>query len=142
MSERAPERASDAQAAHQPPTQLRIAVVVMALQILALLATAGVLLVKTATGDANSVGRALTQAFAALGLAAILALCARGMLAFRPAARTPVVVIELLALPVAYSLAFQAGRLAYGGPILVAAVLVLYLLFTPPVREVLDRHRD
>jgi hypothetical protein len=40
---------------------------------------------------------------------------------------------------VSYSLAFQAGRVAYGGPVLVAAVTVLYLVFTPPAREALDR---
>ena len=43
-------------------------------------------------------------------------------------------VIQLLAIPVSYSLAFQAHRIGYGGPILVAALAVLYLLFTPPAR--------
>jgi hypothetical protein len=66
-------------------------------------------------------------------------MCVRALLRLRPAARTPVVVIEALALPVAYSLAFQAGRVGYGGPILVGALAVLYLLFTPPVRVLLDR---
>ena len=47
--------------------------------------------------------------------------------------------LQLLALPVSYSLAFQAGRVGYGGPILVAALAVLYLLFTPPARAALDR---
>ena len=41
---------------------------------------------------------------------------------------------QLLALPVGYSLAFQAGRSATAAPILVAALAVLYLLFTPPAR--------
>jgi hypothetical protein len=40
---------------------------------------------------------------------------------------------------VSYSLAFQAGRVGYGGPILIAALSVIYLLFTPPVRAALDR---
>ena len=52
---------------------------------------------------------------------------------------TPIVVIQLLAIPVSYSLAFQAGRVGYGGPILIAALSVIYLLFTPPVRAALDR---
>ncbi len=69
----------------------------------------------------------------------MLVLCVRGLLHLRPAARTPVVVVEALALPVAYSLAFQANRVGYGGPILLTALAVLYLLFTPPVRTVLDR---
>ncbi|MDT4938982.1 MAG: hypothetical protein QOG80_2653, partial [Pseudonocardiales bacterium] len=45
-------------------------------------------------------------------------------------------------LPVSYSLAFQAGLVAYGGPMLVAALAVLYLLFTPPARAALDREID
>ena len=69
----------------------------------------------------------------------MLGLCARGLLRLRPAARTPVVVLQVLAVPVSYSLAFQAGRVGYGGPIFVAALAMLYLLFTPPVRAVLDR---
>ena len=47
--------------------------------------------------------------------------------------------LQLLAVPVAYSLAFQAGLVEYGGPMLLAALLVLYLLFTPPARAALDR---
>ncbi len=42
-------------------------------------------------------------------------------------------------MPVAYSLAFDSDRPAYGGPILIVALAVLYLLFTPPARAVLDR---
>ena len=41
-------------------------------------------------------------------------------------------------LEVSYDLAFQAGRLAYGLPILASAIAVVYLLFTPPVRAVLE----
>ena len=40
------------------------------------------------------------------------------------------------------SLSFQAGLIQYGGPLMLSAVVVLYLLFTPPVRAVLDRHYD
>ena len=57
----------------------------------------------------------------------------------RPSARSPVLVLELLALPVSYSLAIQAGRVGYGGPILISALAVLYLLFTPSAREILNR---
>src|SRR6266568_97665 len=80
----------------------------------------------------------VVQALALLG-AVVLVSCARGLLAQRPAARTPVVVLELLALPVSYSLGFQAGLLAYGVPIMFSALAVLYLLFTPAARAVLDR---
>jgi hypothetical protein len=47
--------------------------------------------------------------------------------------------VQLLALPVSYSLAFQAGRVEYGAPIMVAALAVIFLLFTPPARQALDR---
>lgn len=118
---------------------LRLACAVLGLEVLALLAAAAVLIVKSATESPDSLARALLgAAFAVLG-AVVLALCARGLLHLRPAARTPVVVLQLLALPVAYTLAFQADRPAYGAPILLAALAVLYLLFTPPARAVLDR---
>jgi hypothetical protein len=121
------------------PVQLRVAAVVIGLESLALLVAAAILIGKTLVGHPDSVGRALLGAgFALLGAAA-LAAGGRGVLRMRPAARTPVVVLQLLALPVSYSLAFQAGRVEYGGPMLVAALAVLYLLFTPPARAALDR---
>jgi hypothetical protein len=121
------------------PGQIRAAAAIIGLEALALVAAAGVLVVKTAFGAPDSVARALLEAALAVAGALLLALGARGLLHGRPAARTPVVVLQLLAIPVAYSLAFQAHRVAYGGPILVAVLVVLYLLFTPPARQALDR---
>ena len=126
-------------AAARPPGQIRGASAIVVLQALALLAAAGVVIFKTIFGDPDSVGRAMSDAgFAILG-AALLLFGARGLLRLSPASRTPVLVLQLLALPVSYSLAFQAHRVEYGGPILVAALAVLCLLFTPPAREALDR---
>lgn len=121
------------------PAQLRVAVVVILLESLGLVGAAGVLVVKSVTGDPSSLGGALLGAALALFGAAVLAVAARGIYHLRPAARTPVVVLQLLALPVGYSLGFQAGLLQYGGPMLLAALAVLYLLFTPPARAALDR---
>jgi hypothetical protein len=121
------------------PPQIRAAVVVIALEALALVAAATVLVVKTITGKPDDVWRALLGAAFALVGAAALGLCARGLQRLRPPARTPIVVLQVLAIPVAYSLAFQADRVEYGGPILLAALVVLYLLFTPPARAALDR---
>ncbi|MDP9093911.1 MAG: hypothetical protein M3N95_13500 [Actinomycetota bacterium] len=121
------------------PSQVRAAVAVVAAQSLALLAASAILVIKTAFGHPDSVGRALLGAAMALGGALALALGARGLFRLQPASRTPVVVLQLLALPVSYSIAFQAGRVGYGGPILLAALAVLYLLFTPPARSALDR---
>jgi hypothetical protein len=124
------------------PAQVRAAATVIWLESLALVGAAGVLVTKTFDGHPDSIGRALLGAALALGAAAALVLGARGLIRLRPAARTPMVVLQLLALPVGYSLAFQAGRVGYGGPILVAALVVLYLLFTPPARAALDREPE
>jgi hypothetical protein len=124
------------------PAQVRTASIVILVESLALVLAAGILVTKTFDGHPDSVGRALLGAALALAGAAALAVGARGLTRLRPAARTPVVVLQLLALPVGYSLAFQAGRVGYGGPILVAALAVLYLLFTPPARAALEREPE
>jgi hypothetical protein len=124
------------------PTPLRVAVTVIVLQAAALTVIAAIVLVKTVIGHPDNVGRAVLDALLALFGAAILAACARGLVHLRPAARSPVVVIELLTAVVSFSLGFQAGLIQYGGPLMLSAVVVLYLLFTPPVRAVLDRHYD
>jgi len=124
------------------PAQVRIAAVVTGLESLALVLVAGILVAKTLGGDPDSVGRALLGAAMALCAALALAFGARGLIELHAAARTPIVVLQLLALPVGYSLAFQAGLVGYGAPILIAAVVVLYLLFTPPARAALDREAD
>jgi hypothetical protein len=49
------------------------------------------------------------------------------------------VVLQVLAVPVGYQLAFDSERPEWGWPVLLVAVAILYLLFTPPVRAVLDR---
>ncbi|MEO8888025.1 MAG: hypothetical protein ABI301_00935 [Jatrophihabitantaceae bacterium] len=125
----------------RPPGQVRAAVAIVGAEALALVAAALVLIGKTIFGNPDSLGRALSDAGLALGGAVLLAFGARGLFRLSPAARTPVLVLQFLAIPVSYSLAFQAGRVDYGGPILVAAVAVIYLLFTPPARAALDRDR-
>ena len=111
----------------------------LGLQAIALVGVAVVLLAKTLAGDPHSVAGALLGAALAVLTAVALGFCVRGLLELRAAARTPVVVVELLALPVSYTLTFDAGRLGYGAPILLSALAVLYLLFTPTARAALDR---
>jgi hypothetical protein len=122
-----------------PPLALRLAAGVVALQALGMLGAAGVLVVKTITGHPHSYAQALSDIALALVGVAVLVLAARGILRGHSGARTPVVLLELLALPVAYSLAFQADLVIYGGPILVTAIAALYLLFTGSARAALDR---
>jgi hypothetical protein len=121
------------------PTPLKVACGLIALEALGLLVGGVVLLVDSLVGHPTDRASALlAAAFAALGAVA-LGFGARGLLRLRPPARTPVVVLEILAVPVGYQLAFDSDRPEWGGPVLVCALAVLYLLFTPPVRAVLDR---
>lgn len=123
----------------EAPREVRAAAGVIGAESLALLAAAIILVIKTAAGHPHSVAGALLGAALALAGAVVLAVGARGLIRLQPASRTPIVVLQLLALPVSYSLAFQAHRVAYGAPMLLAALAVLYLLFTPPARTALDR---
>ncbi len=125
--------------AQRPPRSLLAAAVVLGLQAAAFVVLAAIVIIKAATGSPHSLLGALSGAAFALIGAAVLGLSARAILQGRPAARTPVVVIELLALPVSYTLTFSAHRPEYGAPILVSALSVLYLLFTPTARSTLDR---
>ncbi|MDP9118456.1 MAG: hypothetical protein M3O28_14570 [Actinomycetota bacterium] len=137
-SARVPQRES-AQGPQRAPAQVRAAAAIIAVEGLGLLGVAAILVVKTVFGHPDSIARGLLLAALAVAAAAVLAVGARGLLRVSSAARTPVLLLQLLALPVSYSLAFQAGLVGYGGPILIAALSVLYLLFTPPAREALDR---
>ncbi|HEU5266505.1 MAG TPA: hypothetical protein VFU35_07380 [Jatrophihabitans sp.] len=130
---------ADAEQRGSLPGPVVAAVILVALEALALVGAAGVLVAKSITGRPGDLGRALFAAALALLGAAALGFGARGLLRLRAGVRTPIVVLQLLALPVAYSLAFQAGRPGYGAPILLTALAVLYLLFTPPARAALDR---
>jgi hypothetical protein len=121
------------------PMPVRVAVALVGIEALALLGTAVFVAVDSVVGHPHNAARALLgAAFALLGAVA-LGLAARGLLRLNPSSRSPVVVLQLLALPVGYSMAFQANLVAVGGPLLVIAVAVLYLLFTPPARAALDR---
>ncbi|WP_106849495.1 hypothetical protein [Blastococcus sp. Marseille-P5729] len=49
--------------------------------------------------------------------------------------RVPVIVLQLIFVPVGWSIAFKLGNTAIGVPMLVLAVSLLALLFSAPVRE-------
>jgi hypothetical protein len=103
----------------------------------ALLGLGGFYALKVALQRPESYPRALLGAAMALAGGAFLVLLALAVRHVRRWARSPLIVLQLLALPVGYSLAFQAGLPGYGGPILVLAVVELYLLFTPRARAAL-----
>ena len=121
------------------PGQIRAAAIVVLVQAAGLFVAAAVVVVEIIGGGYNDAGRAWSDAAFALIVGAGLVFAARGLSYLQPAVRTPLLLVEVLALPVGYSLGIQAGRLAYGGPVLVGAAAVLVLLFTRPAREALDR---
>ena len=96
----------------------------------------------TAFADAGSVPLALSTALLLAVFGGILLLLARGLRGLRPAARSPVVAFQLLALPVGWTLISDNGRPELGLPVLVLAVSVLVLLFgTAAARDALTRER-
>jgi hypothetical protein len=115
--------------------ELRVAAVLVLAQAVALAVLAVVLSVKALTGHPHNVGGALGIAgFALLG-AAVLGLCGLGLQRGLRTSISPVIVIEVPAAAVGFSLGVQAGRPAYGLPILLSALAVLVLLFSPGGRR-------
>ena len=124
---------------YEVPPPLRLAARIVLVQAAALAVTAAVLIGLAFLHSTTRLWAAIAvAAFALLG-ALVLYLCARGLLALRPSSRSPVILLELIALPVGYSLGIQAGRLLFGIPVLLSALAVLVLLFTPAARTALDR---
>ena len=121
------------------PGEIRLSALILVAQAAGLALIAVALMIKTVSGGANSLARAAAVAGFVVGGAALLLLAASALLRLRPGARTPVLVLELLTLPVAYSLGIQAGRIWYGGPLLVSAMVLIYLLVAPATRRALGR---
>ncbi len=121
------------------PQPVRAACGILVLEGLALTAAAAFLVWGTIFDNPNSVARSLLGALMAFAGALALFAGSRSLLLLRSGARSPMIVVQLLALPVSYSLAIEAGRVLWGGPIMIAAIAVIYLLFTPPARAALER---
>jgi hypothetical protein len=116
------------------PPPLRAAAAVVALEGLTLVGFA-VYVAVAGTGRAANI--AALAAFAG-GAGVLLGLLARAVAGAHTWARSPVVVVQIVFLPVGVSL-IQAGRGVVGAAVLVLAAAVLYLLFTPASRAALDR---
>lgn len=105
---------------------------------LLVLAVANVVL--TALSDAGSVTLALGGALLLVIFGAGLILLARGLRDLRPATRSPVIAVQIVALPVGWTLASANGRPGIGLPVLALAVAVLALLLgTAEARDSLAR---
>lgn len=117
-----------------PPRTVVGAAAVASVEGLALVAVAVLLIVKTVVGTPTSLVDALGGALLALVGAACLIGLSSYVVRLRRWARTPIVVLQVLWLPIGFSLAFQGGLAQYGVPILVASLIVLGLFATPEAR--------
>jgi peptidoglycan/LPS O-acetylase OafA/YrhL len=120
------------------PREVVAAAALTGLEGLALIGIGILLAVKTATSHPNSVLGALLGALIAVVAGGCLIALTRPLLRCRRWSRTPIVVLNVLWLPVGFSLAFQAGLPGYGAPLLVVALAVLILFGTPAGRGAFD----
>lgn len=122
------------------PRPVLAAAVLVTVEGAALLVLAVVNVVLTALDDAGSVPLALAGALLLAIFGGALLLLARALRALKPPARSPVVAVQIVALPVGWTLASTNGRPEIGVPVLVLAVTVLVLLFaTAGARDALAR---
>jgi hypothetical protein len=122
------------------PRPVLIAAALVAVEGVALLLLAVVNVVLTALDDAGSVPLALAGAALLAIFGGALLLLARALRALRPPARSPVVAVQVVALPVGWTLTSTNGRPEIGLPVLLLAAAVLVLLFgTAEARDALAR---
>jgi hypothetical protein len=122
------------------PRPVLIAAALVAVEGVALLVLAVVNVVLTALDDAGSVPLALAGAALLAIFGGALLLLSRALRALRPPARSPVVAVQVVALPVGWTLTSTNGRPEIGLPVLLLAAAVLVLLFgTAEARDALAR---
>ena len=116
---------------------LRLCTGLVALQAAGLAAIAAFYLVELVVATPDDRGRALVTALLTLAAATGLGLVVRGLALRRRWARSPVLVANLLVLPVAWGLV-QGGRWYVGAPLALWALVVLVLLFLPATDQALE----
>ena len=122
------------------PRPVLAAASLVAVEGAALLVFAVVNVVLTALDDAGSISLALAGSALLVIFGGALLLLARALRALKPPARSPVVAVQVVALPVGWTLAGTNGRPEIGVPVLVLAIAVLVLLFaTAEARDALAR---
>lgn len=119
------------------PPALRLATALVALEAAALLGLGVVYAVRGFVGAPESLVGAELGAVLILGLGVLLALVARGLGAARSWARSPALVVQLLAALTAFSLA-QGGVWLPALGLAAASLGTLACLLSAPVRAVLD----
>lgn len=114
------------------PTSVLRAAVIVAMEGVAVLALGPILLIGGILGSRpDSLSRAWAEVVIAIAAGVLILFLARALCRVAGWSRAPVLVIQILAAPVGYSLAIPSQQPLYGVPILAAAATVLYLLFTP-----------
>jgi len=121
------------------PRTVLLAALLVAVEGAALIVLAGVEAVSTLVSDAASVTLALVTAAAAAGGGALLLWLARSLAGLRKWARSPVVVLQLIALPIGYNLITPSGRPELGVPVLALAAATLVLLGSAEAGAALER---
>jgi hypothetical protein len=130
-----PQTSSPLEPADEPvPQSIRLVQVFVRLEAVAFVCGAVALVIATAVSTAHRLWIPLALAALMVGVGVMLESCARGLGGDRIGARTPIIMVQLLALPVGYSLGIQAHEFGYGIPVLVVAIAVLVLMFSPSAR--------
>jgi hypothetical protein len=120
------------------PTTIKRACLLLTAESVALLGACLAVLVLTVVHDTTRLWAAFVIALFAFAGAAFLWFAARGLRHLHAGYRSPVVLLQLLAIPVAVGL-LQGGRWVIGVPILAVVLAVIHQLFSAPSRAVLDR---
>jgi hypothetical protein len=134
----APESPSAEGRAARPPGPVRAAAGLVGLQGLVAVGFAGYLVV--AGGQAQQLSGVLAESGMFLLIAAALLWVAAGLLRGRFWARTPAIVVQLLLLPLAYSLLVPSRQVLAGAVTGVVVVAALLLLLSAPARDWAQDH--
>lgn len=122
-----------------PPRTVRLAALLAALEAVALLGLAVYYVIELVAGRAEDPGVAGgALAFEVVGAAVLLGI-AWGLDRVHAWSRSPSIALQILFLPVGYTLAFQSGQPWWGIPVLALAVGEIYLLMTPEARLAFER---
>jgi drug/metabolite transporter (DMT)-like permease len=122
------------------PRPVAAAAALVSVEGVALLVFAVVSVILTALDDAGSIPLALGGALLLAVFGAVLFFLARKLRELKPPARSPVVAVQIVALPIGWTLANDNGRPEIGLPILAVAVAIIALLFaTAAARDSLAR---
>ena len=122
------------------PAPVRAAAALVAVEGVALVGLGIAEVISTIVSEAASVSLALTTAAVAAAGGALLFWLSRALRELRKPARSPVAAIQLVALPVGWTLTSTNGRPELGVPILLLAAGVLLGLFgTAEARDSLTR---